>query len=143
MSSLEMGMCLSFVVIAECAGVFNWGSHKIGSLDCLGGGVFLWILGCRVFLVNCGASVLHFEMPPLQSFKKEGEAAGCSRSGAKLSRSGQIGLLPCGKADNVPDRESFVFALVEGAKHGLGHEQLSDLGLCRKEMNDPRFVVKD
>jgi hypothetical protein len=73
MSSLEMGMCLSFVVIAECAGVFNWGSHKIGSLDCLGGVVFRWILGCRVFLVNCVVLVLLYsEVTPLQSFKKRG-----------------------------------------------------------------------
>jgi hypothetical protein len=48
-------------------------------------------------------------------------AAEFSRSGAKLSRSGQKDLLPGGKADNVPDREISTPALAEGAQHEREH----------------------
>jgi hypothetical protein len=49
------------------------------------------------------------------------KAAEFSRSGAKLSRSGQNDLLPGGKADNLPDREISLTALSEGAKHEHEH----------------------
>lgn len=55
------------------------------------------------------------------SSRGELKAAEFSRSGAKLSRSGQNDLLPGGEADNLPDREFFPTALSEGTKHEHEH----------------------
>lgn len=53
--------------------------------------------------------------------KTHKSAAEFSRSGTKLSRSGQKDLLSGGEADNLPDRDFSAAALIEGAEHEHEH----------------------
>jgi hypothetical protein len=72
-------------------------------------------------------------------------ASELSRSGSKLSRSGQNDLLPGGKADNLPDREISPVALAEGAEHEHEHTNNDQVAkeIAKDHLSeDPRYYKK-
>jgi len=88
------------------------------------------------------------EQKPFERPISRGElkAAEFSRSGSKLSRSGQKDLLPGGKADNVPDREISPKALAEGQKDEHEHtrnDQIAKEIAKDHLLQDPQHYKKE